>query len=217
MKKVLILVEGQTEETFVKRILAPYLVDKDIHLIPRILVTKEVKDGPNFKGGMPKYEAVKGDILRLLGDSSASAVTTMFDYYGLKNDFPGFVSRSGDCYNKVKQIEEALLADINDDKFIPYIQLHEFEALLFSSPEAITDVLGASAEQKLKIKQIKEEINNPEEINERPNTCPSKRILDIFPEYTKVLYGSLISGAIGVGQLKKECKHFNSWVVSLEV
>lgn len=216
MKKVLILVEGQTEETFIKRILAPYLADKNIHLIPTILVTKEVKDGANFKGGMTKYEIVRGDILRLLGDSSASNVTTMFDYYGLRDDFPGFGSRTGDCYSKVKKIEDALLSDIDNDKFIPYIQLHEFEALLFSSPETITEVLGATTEQKARVMKIKEEIDNPEEINERPDTCPSKRILDIFPEYTKVLYGSLISGAIGIEQLKRECRHFNSWIEQLE-
>lgn len=84
-KKIIILVEGQTEERFAKGILAPYLLTKKIVLAVTILNTKTVKDGANFKGGIINYDKVKNDLTRLFHDSSAKLVTTMFDYYGLPN------------------------------------------------------------------------------------------------------------------------------------
>ena len=89
MAKVLILVEGQTEETFVKQTLGPYLSSLGVFVVPTIIATKRIKSGPSFKGGMPSYPKVRREILRLLGDSSAALVTTMIDFYGLRTSFPG--------------------------------------------------------------------------------------------------------------------------------
>ena len=77
MKRVLVLVEGQTEETFVRDVLAPHLLDRNVALIPKILVTKRVKSGGHFKGGVTSYDKVKGDVQRLLADTHAERVTTM--------------------------------------------------------------------------------------------------------------------------------------------
>ena len=79
MKKVLILVEGQTEETFVKQVLAPYLNRFDIFIIPTIIVTKRVKRGADFKGGVPEYPKVRNEILRLLSGSSATIITNLIE------------------------------------------------------------------------------------------------------------------------------------------
>ncbi len=89
MRKVLILVEGQTEERFVKDVLQPYLWDGGVHPEPKIVTTKRVKRGAHFKGGITNFKKVEDDLRRFLGDTDAALVTTMFDYYGLPDDFPG--------------------------------------------------------------------------------------------------------------------------------
>lgn len=212
----MILVEGQTEERFVKDILNPYFRDRDISLTVTILTTKYVKAGPNFKGGITSYDIVKKHIVRLLGDTSANLITTMFDYYGLTKDFPGFDSKVGNCYDCVSHIEDKFKNDIGHKKFLPYFQLHEFEALLFSSPQEIVDTLPSESDDLIKLKKIREAFKNPEEINNSPETCPHKRLERLFPDYNKVIYGSAISSRIGIDIIRKECPHFNSWIEQIE-
>ena len=89
------LVEGQTEETFIQNVINPEFNNKGIHLIPKIIVTKKVKDGKDFKGGISKYSKIKKDVQRLLHDTSVKAVTTMFDYYRIPKDFPGKENMAG--------------------------------------------------------------------------------------------------------------------------
>ncbi len=89
MSKVLILVEGQTEEAFVTQLLAPHLASRNVYPVPKLVITKRVKGGPDFKGGVFSYIKVKNDIKLLLKDTSASVVTTLLDFYGLPSDFPG--------------------------------------------------------------------------------------------------------------------------------
>ena len=208
--------EGQTEERFVKSILEPHLLTKNISLAVTILNTKTVKDGANFKGGITNYEKVKSDLTRLFHDSSATLVTTMFDYYGLPTNFPAFATQSGTCYQKVKQLEDAFAEDINKQNFLPYLQLHEFEALLFSSTQHIIDTMPNSENKKDKLNRIRESFSTPEEINNNPETCPSKRLMKLFPEYTKVVYGTLISSNIGLDVIRSQCPHFNEWLTKLE-
>lgn len=214
MKKVLLLVEGQTEERFVKDVLYQYFFNKDILLIPKILTSKEVKSGPNFKGGILSYKNVRKDLNKLLLDTSATLVTSMFDYYGLPSDFPATNALNGDCYNKVSILEEAFSADVNNQKFLPYIQLHEFETILFSDGNIISQAF--QGRNFPKIKSIIDEFQNPELINNDPSTCPSRRIAEIFPEYNKVIYGSLISNRIGIDSIKQKCTHFSDWIDSIQ-
>ncbi len=214
--RVIILVEGQTEERFVKTILEPYLLAKMIYPIVTILNTKRVKDGPNFKGGVPNYQKVKNDLSNLFRDTSVKAVTTMFDYYALPTDFPGYGTQTGNCYEKVSHLENAFAQDINKEVFLPYLQLHEFEALLFSSVEEIADTMPNGDRKRADLETIRKSYATPEEINNSPETCPSKRLIKLFPEYTKVVYGTLISGNIGLDAIRRECPHFNEWLTSIE-
>ena len=101
MRKVLVLVEGQTEEKFVKEVLNPHLNNYGKYLIPTLVNTKIVKSGPNFKGGIISYTQVRRDLMRLLGDTSALRVTTMFDLYGLPGEFPGRQDAPAAPYDKV--------------------------------------------------------------------------------------------------------------------
>mgnify|MGYP003423242531 CR=1 FL=1 len=215
VKKVLVLVEGQTEEGFVKRVLQEHLLKYNVSLIPTIVSTKRVKFGPDFKGGIVSYQKVRRDILRLLNDSSAALVTTMFDLYGLPDDFPGRTGARGAPQKKVRVIEDAFKNDIDNSRFLGYLSLHEFEGLLFSSPSIIAKTLNAQ-DREDEINRIRDSFSSPEEINDNPETAPSKRLLDIFPKYNKVFYGATIAHRIGINTMRSECHHFNEWITVLE-
>ena len=60
MTRVKIVVEGQTEESFVNSILAPTLWAAEIFLTPILLGV------PGHKGGRPNYDRVKKDVLLYL-------------------------------------------------------------------------------------------------------------------------------------------------------
>ena len=216
MTRVLILVEGQTEETFVRDVLAPYYYQYDIFLIQKIVETKRTKSGTAFKGGVSSYAKVKRDVLRLLGDSNASAVTTMFDFYGLPNDFPGVSELPiGDCFQHVQHLENAFSEDINNTSFHPYLSLHEFEGLLFTSPYEINAMFPRSSAQGA-LENIRNSVNSPEEIDEGRTTHPSARLLSHLPTYRKRWHGPIIANRIGLDLIRKECSHFSTWTTWLE-
>jgi len=216
MARVLILVEGQTEEVFVKEVLAPHLVPHGVFIIPTILVTKWVKAGSHFRGGVTSYERVAADVRRLLADTDVSMVTTMLDYYGLPTDFPGLGSRpNGDCYARVQHVEEAFRQDIDDTRFSPYLALHEFEGLIFTAPEKCGFVF-AGTNAAARLQKIAEGYESPEEINEGHQTAPSKRIAAVFPGYQKPLHGPLATLELGLPQLRAKSPHFSDWVSRLE-
>ena len=215
MKTVHVLVEGATEEGFVKHILLPHLAQHDIWVNPVIVTTKRVKSGPNFKGGITSYERVRDDARRLLGDTSARLVTTLIDYYGLPDEFPGRPTATGTPHRKVASVESAFQADINHPKFHAYLSLHEFEALLFAAPDEIARALNDQSKQGV-LQGIRDGFRTPEEINDNPATTPSRRIIGCFPRYNKVYFGSVIARRIGLARLREECPHFNDWVNRLE-
>jgi hypothetical protein len=216
MKKVLILAEGQTEETFVKRVLDPHLSNFNLAIIPTIIVTKRIKSGHHFKGGIPSYEKVKKEIQRLLGDSSAAMVTTMIDYYGLPLSFPGRPSVQGsNALERVKYIEDALSADIGDPRFLAYYSLHEFEALLFVSPSEIARAFS-SPRLEQQIVAVRNAFATPEDINDDPVTAPSARLRSMYPRYSKPFFGWLIANRIGLQGMRDECHHFDEWLARLE-
>lgn len=213
MRQILILVEGQTEEQFVKNVLNPYLNNLDIHLTPTIINTKIVKGGNNFKGGISSYEQVKRDISRLVR-SSTTAVTTFIDYYGLPNSFPGS-EKTGSSIDKVIAIEDAFFDDIGAATFIPYVQIHEFEALLFSS---LAGFEYNFPEDKRSLKSISDIIgsySNPEDINDNPSTAPSKRLIAIYPQFSKTFHGPLIAIENKLEIVLEKCPHFSEWVQKL--
>jgi hypothetical protein len=216
MSRVLISVEGQTEETFVREILSPHLLGFDVYLTPVLLTTKFVKSGPNFKGGLTSYDQARREILRLLNDRDAVAVTTMYDLYGLPNDFPGYDTRPmGNCYAKVAHLEQALQQDINNRRFLAYLQLHEFEALMYVEPDIFSSLFPGS-DQVNRIRRIRQDFNSPEEIDDGPQTAPSKRILALYPEYEKPLHGPLATIDIGLDAILRECPHLRQWIEWLQ-
>lgn len=216
MKKVLILVEGQTEETFVRDVLATHLLKQETYLIPTVVTTKRVKSGSDFRGGIISYPKLKREIINLLHDASAERVTTMIDFYGLPAGFPGRATLpGGSSYQRVDYLESQFQADIQHHKFIPYLALHEFEALLFTSPHQLAQAFpNQTIEHELS--QIKAAFQSPEEIDDSPQTAPSKRIRALLPEYQKPLHGPLVIRQIGIEVIRNECPHFDQWLKKLE-
>jgi hypothetical protein len=215
-----ITTEGPTELRFVKDVLFKHLLPYNILCDHRsVLTSKEYRK----RGGMTTYIKAKNDIQQWLKSENSREVrfTTMFDFYALPNDFPGYsdAQKLTNPYDKVKCIEDAYAKDIDDNRFIPYIQLHEFEALLFSK----LDVLLAEYEDKTKeVEKLKTELslppynNNPELINEKRETSPSHRIIELIPEYQKVSSGSMLTDLISIDILRSKCVHFNDWLIKLE-
>ncbi len=217
-----VLCEGQTEEGFVKGVLKPYLKDRGIVVKHRLLVTSKKKD---IKGGLVSYQKAKGDLTRWMKEVAHNPqekhyFTTMFDFYALPTDFPGYKEAKDiyDAYQKVQKIEEELDKDMNIPRFIPYIQLHEFEALLFCDIEKLKEYYpNSQAEIKLLEKALDSYQGNPELINSNPHTAPSKRIIMAIEgkkkyHYNKSQSGAAITKDIGMERLMERCAHFKMWV-----
>jgi hypothetical protein len=215
-KRALILAEGQTEERFVKDILAPEFLGLDLFITPIVLVTKRVKDGPNFKGGVTSYQRFRNDLKRLLKDSGA-LVTMMLDYYGLPSDFPGMRTRPrGPALQRVTHVEAAIHEELGaPSNFLPFLALHEFEAWLFASPDELPRTMTQAGKQAA-FEKIRDAFDTPEEIDDGPTTAPSKRIAALFPAYSKKLHGPLTAQRIGLARIRSECPHFASWLRKLE-
>jgi uncharacterized protein DUF4276 len=217
-KRVLILVEGQTEERFTKDVLAPAFWDKDLFFYATILVTKRVKDGPSFKGGVTNFAKFRNDVQRLLDSAGDALVTTMLDYYRLPADFPGMQSRppNGTPLQRVIHVETAIAEHFGAlTYFLPFLALHEFEAWLFSSPTELPRAMTEPQKQPL-FNAVRASVATPEEINERPQFAPSKQIESIFPAYKKTLHGPTTAARIGLERIRAECPHFHDWLRKLE-
>ena len=209
MSRVLVFVEGQTEETFVRDLLVPYFSRLGIYLTPILAQTS-----PGHKGGIVSYGKVKHQLTRLCRQDQGAYVTTMMDYYGLPNDFPGLDGRVADAHEQVVRLELALQQDIDAPNFIPNLMLHEFEALLFSAPEKFAEWLDDQA-LLAPMAAIRGAFATPEHINNSPQTAPSKRILTLVPHYKKTVDGPLIAEDIGLDAIRAQCPHFNNWIERL--
>ena len=214
-----ILVEGPTEETFVRTLLSPALAAHGVYAAARSVETAS-RHGIHFRGGLSRYPKVKRDLGHWLAEDRTAYLTTMFDLYRLPADFPGFVEarRLADPYQKARLIEATLAGDIADPRFIPHVQLHEFEGLLFSEVgqiDAVLHTLGAPSRIK-DLAKIRAGFDSPEEINDGEDTAPSKRIVTFYPSYDKVVLGSLIAERIGLAKMRAECRHFDAWMATLE-
>jgi hypothetical protein len=217
-----IIAEGQTEEEFVNKILAPFFGEKQIFLRVRCVETGK-KNGKTFRGGMTKsgYEKVKRDILNWMKEDRDAWYTTMFDLYKLPTNFPGFNNViDNDPYKRVESLENSMQKDIQDSlpsgKFIPYFQLHEYEALLFAEPRKLDVYYFDRSKEIQRLIKLGEDYQSPEHINH--DSAPSKRIIAEIPEYyrNKTTAGPIIAQAIGLENMRIKCKHFSEWLSRLE-
>jgi Domain of unknown function (DUF4276) len=216
VKRVYILVEGQTEEIFISDLLAPHYAEKNLYLQPITVETCEGYGGGKKRGGYVSYARLKKQLLILLRDESAH-VSTMFDLYALPKDRPGMKDEGFAAMQtgreKAEFIEKCWKEEIAHPRFIPHLSVHEFEALLFAD----TSTFNARA-HGLDFSVLHQIGANtaPEDINDSRETAPSKRILSVFPQYQKARHGPLIAADIGLPAMRAACPHFDAWLRQLE-
>lgn len=223
MTRLRILVEGDTEEEFVGEVLGPHLAEFGI------TVTATGLAGTRGGRGVVKWSAALRNIRNSLKEDSELRLTTLVDYYGLGQDWPG----RGDAKSVAPdrraeflagRIREELRREFGDstapDRFIPFVMIHEFEALLFGDPQAAERGISQSGLAG-ELTKILESFRSPEEINDRYDTCPSRRLVRLFIEkdwgrYEKPLHGNLAILEAGIGKLRRSCPQFGAWVRQLE-
>jgi hypothetical protein len=225
MKYLNVVVEGSTEETFVNDVLVPHFAPLDIFVSTRKITTGwDRMNNKPAKGGLLKYIKFRNDVTRWIqSDRSGQQFwyTSMLDLYAFPKDdqspYTPVIQAIADPYQKIKALELAISNDINNPKFIPYIQLHEFEAFLFVEPDRLITMYPDS---QTAINRLKKETENlrPEEINESPHMAPSKRIIKYISDYEgqKAQVGPLVAEDIGLTKIRDQCPHFNEWITKLE-
>lgn len=214
-KEVMVIAEGKTEFLFIKDILAPYMALKGVYL-HSVQVSKKGK-----KGGDVKFSRVSQDIARHLKQRSDIQVSLFVDYYGIDSQWPG-LTKQGSLDEKISTLVKSTIeslkeafSDLSLERFTPYFAVHEFEALLFSSPELIAKWLQCSVES---VEKILSKYASPEEINNSKETAPSKRLQSLCNtgNYRKTTTGIAIAKEIGIDKMREKCPHFNNWIESLE-
>jgi hypothetical protein len=216
MKRIILICEGPTEQAFVKTNLQIPFINRGIYLQAPLIKAS--------RGGIVKWSKLKDQIETHLKSEGDAYVSTFIDYYGMysKYNFPGWdlAHTYVDKNQRMDSLEQSMLQDISPDlqnRFLPYLQLHEFEGLLFNDIDIIRsqipprDLVGAEELEKTFI-----DYPNPEMINNDRTTSPSHRLLRIISGYNKIVYGDIISEAIGLDRIRAKSPRFNNWITLLE-
>ncbi len=211
MKRVIIICEGQTEREFCEKLLAHYLFQESIH-IQAPLIKKS-------RGGIVQWDVLKKEIENHLSEPNV-IVSTLIDYYGLnsKLNFPKWEEAKSviDKNARMDFLESSMADEINEvmkHRFIPYLQLHEFEGLLFNDIQIFynqvpkDDLVGHE-----ELIQTFTQFSNPEFINDNKDTSPSHRLSRIIKGYNKPLYGHYLAEAIGINKIRQKSPRFDNWV-----
>lgn len=209
MKRLYIVVEGQTEQEFVNGVVAPYLRDFGLYSVTPVLV----RTSRSGRGGMVNYQHLYNTIKMLLQSSHTDfMVTTFIDFFRIPHSLPEYEEcmKLASKDEQVDALEDAINRSVNDRRFFSYIQKHEFEALLFSSNKGFEYYFPA--ECAAETSRLVASYKNPEEINSSPQGAPSKRLLAIKPDYNKVLEGNLIALETGINVMLEKCERFARWV-----
>lgn len=214
---VVAIVEGRTEQVFVERVLAPYLGTKNI------FITATQISKPGQKGGDVKFSRAENDIGRFLKQRPDTYITQFFDYYGLK-EWPNLDTITNQSHSEIAELLNNAATEHVIQKygvfqaqrrFIPYMAMHEFEALLFSDAAILAEALEI---QKTQIDAIIEACGGPEKINNSRETAPSKRLNQLKPSgnFKKTTEGISIAEQIGVEKMRQRCPLFNEWLNQIE-
>jgi len=214
--EVMVLVEGQTEQTFIKSLLSPYifnLTKQKVFLTPM---------QPGRQSGDVRFERYEKDIGKHLKQRNDTYITLMVDYYGVKN-WPGLEEsklqathiKKAEVMNRetAKRVQELFPEQNREYRFIPYVSMHEIEALYFSDATSIAQIMNI---ERTEIESILRKYGEPEAINDNPNTAPSKRLIKLSPEFKKTINGIAIAKAVGIQRMRERCSLFNEWVMRIE-
>jgi len=219
MSNVVAIVEGRTEQTFVREHLAAYLGVRGVYIVAL------------QRGGVKPWKSIRNDILETLQEWHGKCVcTTMYDFYAMPTDWPGRAAAADMPQDqKGNHVEQALLddlaahagADFRRELFIPYVQVHEFEAILFAGVPTMAATLAkvsrkSATDLNNAFQAILDESGQAEAINDSYDTCPSRRIKGLVRAYRKHAYGPTIAGQIGMDTIRVACPHFGQWLGRLE-
>lgn len=226
MTRLLVHVEGQTEETFVNEALAPHLYGHGVTRISARLIGNARQRGG--RGGIKPWPAARKDIVAHLREDAGCIATVMADYYGMPKAglgaWPGRAQAAAAAFpHKAKTIQDRLQEDIrramgpgfDDRRFISYVMMHEFEAMLFSDCGRLGNAIGRP-ELAPRFQEIRDQFTTPEEIDDSPDSSPSRRIVKLVPNYQKPLMGNLAALEIGLDAIRTECSNFRCWLERLE-
>ncbi|MCC8245275.1 DUF4276 family protein [Saccharothrix luteola] len=215
IRRVHLLVEGQTEEVVADSVLRPHLEGLGWITTLSLVKTKRPAAGPSHKGGITGWAQVHRDIRLLLNDTSVDVLTTLFDYYAFPADCPGMADRpSGDVYERVGHVERCLADAVGDRRFRPNLVVHELEALVFAAADELGQFLGPELAERLRADVSA--AGGPELVNDGPTTAPSKRLLDYCPGYVKTVDGPLAIQDLGLARLRAACPHLDGWLRTFE-
>ena len=216
--EVYLVVEGATEKLFVERILAPYCAMHSVYLRSTLVPKK------GEKGGDVRFARVKTCVGNFLKQRSDTRVGTFFDYYGLK-EWPSLDDvRSAQGLSTVdiaKKLNDSAMQELCRDfpeldvanRFVPFIAVHEFEALLFSDASLLALSLGIDASL---VCETLRQYGRPEAINTRPDKIPSKQIEKwVDGHYIKTVHGVAIANKIGIDKMRVACPNFDDWLTRL--
>ena len=211
MPRLIFIVEGDSEQRFINEHLVIYLSSK-VSRVPMHAQKITTNRKKNVKGGNVNYELLKNEVRRTFAQGDV-LITTFLDFFRLPTDYPGFTVD----VKQIGKIEDAVRADcsaiIPPTSFLPYIQKHEFETLLFANPAGFTNVVNST--EMSGILNVLKKFSTPEDINGSPKTAPSKRLLSIF-NYKKVADSALVMKDVDIDMLRKRCPRFDTWVGRLE-
>jgi len=226
MARLLISVEGQTEETFVREVLRPHLQNFGFSAVDaRLMGNVRQRSG---RGGVRKWASIKAELVRHLAQGRSAVLGMMVDYYGMPRSGDGAwpdraaaaalpAQERGAAVERAiaREIASAMGTSFDQSRFAPCVVVHEFEGLLFSDCGAFARSIGR-LDLESRLQEIREQFGTPEEINDSPNTCPSSRVKALIPSYEKPLLGTLAALEIGLAAIARECQHFGRWVERLE-
>lgn len=210
MKRLYIIVEGKTEFEFINELLCPYFRQNEIYQVtPLLLSTSKTQ-----KGGDISYQRFKNNIEEKLYKENDIIITSLIDFFRLKTDFPQYAEslKIKDKIERVTFLENAIAKDIKNESFIPYIQLHEFEGLLFSDTKGFDYFSHITAMNKSKLYEIVVNYPNPEMLNDGATTAPSKRLEQLITSYDKPFHGPIIALENTLVPVFAKCPRFNNWI-----
>jgi hypothetical protein len=213
MRGVYFIVEGQTEEEFINTTVRHYFYNLEIYDVRAF----QLETSPGFKGGDLSFKRYQHNIELLLKRETDIIVTSLIDFFRLKSDFPKYEEAKGvvDKNAKVSFLEASIREVINNRFFIPYIQLHEFEGVLFSDKAGFDYITNIDPWNLTMLHQVVDTFDNPELINDGAATAPSKRLESLISGYRKTLHGPIMADEIGMNRILARCPRFCNWISTL--
>lgn len=215
-----VVVEGQTEQTFVDTVLGPHLLARGI--IATAPLVQRRRSGVIYRGGVTNFPPVANTLQNLMKQHTRAGCffSSMLDLYKYPTDAPGWAEAKSltPPRRRAESLQTALGEHISDHRFVPYIQLHEYEALLFTDPKCLELHFPNRPDAIQRLVAVASQFPSPEDINESEQTAPSKRIIAEIPDYEdlKTTAGPQTAELIGLPAIRARCPHFNAWVERLE-